>query len=150
MMLHNKRQRLLLIALLLNLAFIWGNSLLPPEQSNALSDSVTEALGGEVATDESTEPERWLTSGHVRKSAHALEFALLGVLATLLACPSQRDLRRMLPYIALPGVITALLDETIQLFSERTSSVKDVWLDCFGFALGMLLAAVCWVRKRDC
>lgn len=136
------KRRLLLVLLLINLAFIWGNSLLPPEQSNALSDSVTEALGGEIVTEETPKPERLLTSSHIRKLAHVLEFASLGVLGTLLARAVAVEPRRYLPCLALAGMTTALLDETIQLLSERTSCVKDVWIDCGGFVLGVLVTLI--------
>ena len=41
---NQQRQNLIGIMVLLNLCFIWGNSLLPPHTSNAISDRVTEII----------------------------------------------------------------------------------------------------------
>ena len=54
--------------------------------------------------------------------------------------------RHPLRHITVPmlgGVLTALTDETIQLFSEgRSSQVTDVWLDSAGVLAGILTALV--------
>ncbi len=54
--------------------------------------------------------------------------------------------RHPLRHITVPmlaGVLTALTDETIQLFSEgRSSQVTDVWLDSAGVLVGILIALV--------
>ena len=54
--------------------------------------------------------------------------------------------RHPLRHITVPmlgGVLTALTDETIQLFSEgRSSQVTDVWLDSAGVLAGILVAIV--------
>ena len=43
----------------------------------------------------------------------------------------------------LGGVLTALTDETIQLFSDgRSGQVTDVWLDSAGVLTGILVAIV--------
>ncbi len=45
----------------------------------------------------------------------------------------------------LGGVLTALTDETIQIFSAgRSSQVTDVWLDFAGVLAGILVGLVCW------
>ena len=42
----------------------------------------------------------------------------------------------------------AFLDETIQIFSGRGPDIKDVWLDTFGAAAGILLvSAVRWTGE---
>lgn len=58
-----------------------------------------------------------------------------------------KKLRDCWSIIALSGVLTALIDETIQLLNGRTSAVKDVWIDSGGFALGMLLIAFLLARN---
>jgi VanZ family protein len=36
------------------------------------------------------------------------------------------------------------MDETIQIFSNRGSSVRDVWIDVFGYVAGaVIVAAIC-------
>ena len=44
------------------------------------------------------------------------------------------------------GLLTALCDETIQLFVEgRSGQISDVWLDAAGIATGALLI---WIFRR--
>ncbi len=51
----------------------------------------------------------------------------------------------------LGGVLTALTDETIQIFSPgRSSQVTDVWLDSAGVLAGILTAIVLFGAARDC
>ena len=50
--------------------------------------------------------------------------------------------------ISLMGGGIALVDETMQIFSKRTSSVSDVWIDLGGFAAGCLLILLIELRKQ--
>ena len=82
-----------------------------------------------------------LTMHLVRKLAHFCEYLLEGFLLMLcMRVYSRRPLRHItVPMLA--GVLTALTDETIQLFSEgRSSQVTDVWLDSAGVLAGILAA----------
>ena len=81
----------------------------------------------------------------IRKVAHALEFLTFGVLAMMVLAGG--DPRRWaLPAAA--GLFVALTDETIQIFSKRTSTIKDVWLDLAGFAIGALIVVGIGALKR--
>ena len=134
----DQRRRAALTGLIiLVLAFIWGNSLLPPEASWAVSEAVKSLLlalfplgGG--AGGEGT----GLLGFLVRKGAHFTEFALLGALLAA----RQRGLQGEKALPLLGGLLAALTDESIQYFTGRTSSVLDVWLDFAGAAAGMALA----------
>ncbi len=122
------------ILIVLNLALIWGNSLLPAEESGALSGSVL-ALLSEYLPFLATE---W---GHtlLRKAAHFSEFALLGLLWY-----SRNRLYGAQNGIAQTGLglAVACVDETIQIYSPgRASSLLDVWVDAAGFACGFAIAA---------
>ena len=127
-----KRLRLCAVLTALNLAFIWGNSLLPGELSGAFSDWVGEMLSqllpwGAPGTG---------GTGLLRKLAHFSEFAMLGMLL--------RWLWGMLQKGALPalvcGFLAACTDETIQRFvPERGPSLWDVAIDTCGVAAGILL-----------
>lgn len=132
------------LAVLLWTLFIWGNSLLPAAQSSNFSHSVLSLV------------EPLLRLLHIpavpahtvlRKLGHMTEFALLGLLWSAL-----------LHQVALPGrysrvlgagglcLLTALMDETIQLFSPgRGSQVSDVWIDLGGACIG--IAAACLIRR---
>ncbi|MBQ2853888.1 MAG: VanZ family protein [Oscillospiraceae bacterium] len=136
--------RLCGILLILNLIFIWGNSLLPAQISQAFSDWVKELLssgsGSGVAATSG--------SGVLRKIAHFAEFASLGFLL-LLRQRLQGKADWKAPAVA---VLTACIDETIQLFVPgRGPGIMDVVLDVCGAAAGMLLLQTghyLWKRKH--
>ena len=71
--------------------------------------------------------------------------ALLGALLALLTGAFRR--RDRVALMLLLGLLTALLDETIQKFTGRTSSVLDVWLDFSGVVLGLLLARLFFLLR---
>ena len=130
-----KRLRICTALLILNLAFIWGNSLLPGEISGAISEAVKNVI-------------RWCLSflglrsggggggGLLRKVAHFTEFACLGGLFTWLFSMLRR------PVLLAPGCgfLAACVDETIQIFvPDRGPSVFDVGIDTAGVAVGVTL-----------
>ena len=84
-----------------------------------------------------------LTMHIVRKLAHFCEYMLEGFLLMLCMRVYSRHPLRHITVPMLGGVLTALADETIQLFSEgRSSQVTDVWLDSAGVLAGILTALV--------
>ena len=84
-----------------------------------------------------------LTDHIVRKLAHFCEYTLEGFLLMLCMRVYSRHPLRHITVPMLGGVLTALTDETIQLFSEgRSSQVTDVWLDSAGVLAGILVAIV--------
>ena len=118
--------------LVLNLCFIWGNSLLPGEISGAFSDWVKNLLdvlipGDGMDTD---------SGGLLRKLAHFTEFTTLGLLLSMMLRLHQKKIRYALPW----GVLAACVDETIQLFvPDRGPGLKDVGIDSCGVLTGMIL-----------
>ena len=125
-------KKLLTILLGLNLALIWGNSLLPGVSSEAVSGGVLAFLGQFL-------PFLLTETGHtlLRKAAHFSEFAMLG----LLYGGRHRLTKGETPaHLMLFGLTVACIDETIQIFTpERASSLIDVWIDASGFALGLVV-----------
>ena len=92
-----------------------------------------------------------LTEHFIRKLAHFTEFAVLGVLAGALFGSHFKHLWAGLLFAAMTGIVTALCDETIQLFVEgRSGQIQDVWLDVAGASTGALLAlGVQALRRRN-
>lgn len=117
----------------LNLLFIWGNSALLGSTSQEISDSVLGVLkllrtilGPNAGT-------------VIRKLAHFGEFACLGMLMSWFWQLMDRTCSRI-PLAALCGLLTACVDETIQVFVPgRASSLLDVWLDLLGVTAGMIV-----------
>ena len=175
-----KGKMVLLVLVALMLAFIWGHSLMSVEQSGAESLQIVEMLkgvfsrvcgllgiGGAVEA-------VWITDHLVRKSAHFVEFAVLGGLLCLVCkvCmvtggesgvgksggesgvvesggePTKSGVVRAV-CACLLGLLAAFLDETLQLFSGRGSMVADVWLDFAGVVCGVAaVAAGMWIWER--
>lgn len=171
MSLPHRRAGLILTALsVLTVAFIWGNSLIPSDLSVAISEKVSAVLSGSsaeapVASDtpnssettgsapSSPEPEAPNFVQHIRKAAHFAEFSVLGAELALLALLRRRGAGKTALFLCCHAVAAALIDETLQLFNDRHSLVRDVWIDLAGYAAGcaaaLLLALfVCAVMRR--
>ncbi len=120
---------------------IWGNSMVPGEQSGELSSGVLEMIQQGMAS--LGIPAGWLTEHIVRKAAHFTEYLCLGLVAMQALRPHRaarghRTARALA--VALLLVLTPLVDETIQLFSDgRGSMVSDVWIDISGATTGCLI-----------
>ena len=84
-----------------------------------------------------------LTDHIVRKLAHFCEYTLEGFLLMLCMRVYTRRYVRHISVPMLGGVLTAMADETIQIYSPgRSSQVTDVWLDSAGVLAGILIALV--------
>ena len=130
--------------LVLLLIFIWGNSLLPAEISAAISGWVWELLGdfsgGELIFDGT------MGDGPLRKTAHFIEFASLGMVLLWIMI-----LLRKHPLLALAGgFAAACIDETIQLFVPgRGPAFTDVLLDTSGVLAGVLILTLIHYWRRN-
>ena len=143
-------KKLILILLAFNLCFIFYQSALPVSVSSGESGFVTEEIVKPVY-ETVTGKEADFTDTLVRKAAHVTEYFSLGLLAA--AFFGSGSLRRALK-VCNYCVLTALADETLQIFTGRGSEIRDVWIDAFGAAAGILLAlCICAVsaavRKND-
>ena len=138
-----KRMRLCAALLLVNLVFIWGNSMLPGEISGAISDWVKQILALLLPGD-NAEPSG---GGLIRKLAHFTEFASLGALLAWLFAMLQKEKHWPLLW----GVAAACVDETIQRFvPDRGPSIFDVGIDSCGVLVGMfaLYLGHTYVKKK--
>ena len=136
-------KRLWMLLLIANIAFIWGNSMLPGSESQQLSDGFLRWLGFLL------EPLGEYASLVLRKAAHFSEFACLGV---LLAGAFRAWGRTPVLPAALWGLLSACVDETIQIFSPgRASRLTDVWIDFAGILTGIFLlhlGHILWKKTR--
>lgn len=121
-----------LLLIILLIGFIWCNSFLNASESSEISNAVLQWLMDTF----SFIP---FTSHIVRKLGHFLEFAALGcMLANLFRLLGERGVQHFALSL-LPGILTAMTDETIQRFVEgRSSEVLDVWIDTMGCTCGIL------------
>ena len=138
------RLRLCITLLICNLAFIWGNSLLPGEISGAFSDWVKSILTQIVQMD----PDDGSGGGLLRKVAHFTEFAALGMCLAWLCGMLRKG--KLQPFAW--GVLVACVDESIQRFvPDRGPSIRDVCIDAAGVLTGMVLLWVGYdyLKKRS-
>jgi VanZ family protein len=126
---------LLSLLILFTIGFIWGNSMKTRSESQSLSLGVLQFI--RPLLDAIFSPEN-VTDHLVRKLAHFTEFAVLGAELMLLSVLlGRRNLSSILNCM-FAGLIVAVTDETIQLFSSRGSQVIDVVLDFSGVVIGVL------------
>ena len=124
------KRKLCLALILLNIAFIWGNSFLPGELSRAFSNWVAALIPGDGSGGEGT--------GLLRKLAHLSEFACLGFLLAWYAWLRGERTFHLLCAALLGGLLTACVDESIQMLTpDRGSSLVDVWIDTCGVVIGL-------------
>ncbi|NLH44762.1 MAG: VanZ family protein [Acholeplasmataceae bacterium] len=137
----------LLLSLLI-IAFIFGNSMMDATDSNSESrfltvfvQNVLNWLGFHVPIGE--------LHHAIRKCAHFTEYALEAffVAKTLTAFRVRRQ--TWLAYALLIGLLTAVIDENIQLYSiGRSGQVTDVLLDFSGTIVGVVMAMlISWNRR---
>ena len=126
-----------MIAILIafTLVFIWSNSLVGSKESNAFSGWVERWL--KPLVDPQGQIPAKTFDYEVRKAAHLIEYAILGALLVWVTVPTSNRNVWLLLFTVL---LTAVVDETIQIFTGRTSQVQDIWVDFLGASGGMLLA----------
>ncbi len=145
-----RRTQIIILSILIvvTLGFIWGNSMLSAEDSSEISGSVLEFIENIL---ERIFP--WYSPSEaagdtlIRKLAHFTEFMILGIELTILI---YRLLKKTLVLPPFCGLLAALCDETIQIFSDgRGSLVSDVWIDFGGVLVGFILVVlISWLRQR--
>jgi VanZ family protein len=149
---NTKRIRLILsIIILLTVIIIWGHSFMTPEMSTEESSfvkEIVEAVVQSVSNNEAfTIPEIV-----IRKSAHFIEYAILGLELVILITINKRmqsddDKKRGLikkllslyPTAFILSLFVGSVDETIQYFTGRYSSIWDVLLDLAGASFSILI-----------
>ena len=137
------------LALIGCIAFIFSNSMKIAAASSLSSGRVLRWMQALLRRLGQPELAKRLTMHFVRKLAHFCEYTLEGFLLMLCMRVYTRRYVRHISVPMLGGVLTAMADETIQLFSPgRSSQVTDVWLDSAGVLAGILIALVFMVLCR--
>ena len=110
-------------------------------ESNAVRNFVARIIGSET-------PLALIILKYIRKIAHFTEFAILAFEMTLFTyiCTRIRiaDLMRCVCF----GTIVAIVDETIQIFAGRGSSIFDVLIDTAGYITSFLLTSLLYLVAR--
>ena len=146
----NRKIPILILSLIIaaTVIFIFSNSMTPGEISNRTSRTLSQIILGMIDPAEKIDPE--VFHKFVRKSAHFVEFTMLGAELMLLALFIEP--RRPLTLIFMPlflSLMTAVTDEFLQSFTTRTSSLADVLLDYAGSAFGIAAVfAIYLIRSK--
>lgn len=120
------------------LVFIFTNSLQSGENSSLRSIVITRWINEFLGN---TGIHYRLTEHIVRKLAHFTEFMILGLFLTLTLRVYTPYIFRHLSWPLFAGLLTAVIDETLQMFGRgRGPSLRDVWIDFSGFIIGLCIA----------
>lgn len=138
--LETKKERtlrlILAVVIVATLAFIFGNSTLTAERSSVQSGAVTDVIVGAMPTDkqptEGVEKNDFHQS--LRKVAHFAEYGVLGVEISLFLILFAESIALSGPLLPVAAVFSAFIDESIQLLSDRSPAIRDMWIDIAGFA----------------
>ena len=157
----NKFRVIITVIILLTVAIIWGHSFMTPEMSTEESSFVKEIVEAVVQSVSHNEA-FVIPEVVIRKSAHFIEYAILGlelaILITINKSIPADDKKRSLikrilsiyPTAFILSLFIGAVDETIQYFTGRYSSIWDVLLDLSGasFSIGIFLLVRSLIRKK--
>ena len=114
------------------LFFIFYNSVLTGMESSANSDKLAGVLQ-QVANKASINTT--VNAESLRSSAHFFEFFVLGAVLCIGIFMFEKNRFAIAGYTLAFSLLFALVDETIQLFSNgRSAEIPDVWIDLAGAA----------------
>ncbi len=122
---------LLIIAFVL---YIFSNSIESKSESASKSGNIVETIN--KVLEEVNAPIK-LTDVFVRKTAHFVEFFVLGTLLFGFTFFDKKVYYTNEIYACFIACLVAMTDETIQYFSKRGSMLLDVWLDFLSATLAI-------------
>ena len=138
------RRKHWIIITILWTAFIFTQSLLPGDISSNQSGFIVDVfypwitkLGINISVN--------AVGFYIRKLAHFTEYFILG---TFLFFMYRNKIKYPL-FVFIHGLITASIDESIQLITpNRSGEVRDVLIDITGVMIGMLMIGVLYKLKK--
>ena len=134
-------------ALIGSIVFIFRNSLQVAAVSSDRSYQVMKIVNSVLAK-VNLGP---LSQHVIRKLAHFCEFMLEGFWLMLCLRVYTRHFFKHVSWPMLGGLLTALTDETIQLFVPgRSGQVTDIWIDFSGVMTGLLVGLILLGLVRMC
>lgn len=137
------------VCLAATVAFIFSNSLQVADLSETRSLHALETARAVLARLGMPGLAALLTDHIIRKLGHFSEYLLEGFWLMLCLRAYTRHFVKHVSWPLLTGLLTALTDETIQLFTAgRSGQVSDVWIDFSGVCAGLLagLLILCLAR----
>lgn len=137
-----KKRTVFAVLAVLMTAFIFYNSAQPAVESAKTSGFITSRFM-EILARFGVQINFDLLDTIIRKIAHITEFFVQSV---FIANSFSGKYKKRIVYVLFFGLLTACLDEYIQLFSDgRGGMISDIFIDFSGTALA---AAVCGIFRR--
>lgn len=131
----------------------------PAVESSKMSHSIGKVIGEVLVPDFkalSSEEQEAISEKidyPVRKTAHAMEYAVLGGLLVLMYGSYEIIGKKGMAYDILTGVAYAMTDEIHQLFvAGRSCQVTDVLIDSAGVIFGSIIGVlifICTIKQRS-
>ena len=115
-----KKKRIFIVLISIAVAFIWIHSAMPQTMSQDESNFVYTILAPVLKL---FLPDKMVTGHLVRKMAHFIKYAVLGGVLMAYAGMTDRTKPRQLINMLFIGLAVAFLDETIQIFCDRSGRV---------------------------
>ena len=147
-----RKKIFLLLAILWMGVIFWfssRNAELSAMDSTRIGRAIADMLAkGFTGWDESAKEAFVLSVDHaVRKTAHFLEYMILGILLSGVFAEYRMRPLRWMKRVWISGTLYAVTDELHQIFTPgRSCQLSDVILDSCGVAVGILLALlVLWL-----
>lgn len=132
-------KKVLNIAIVLCIVFIWSNSMKSIPSSLGQSEgirAIVESILINCGFEEIVNSTYW-NADSFRKLAHFIEFGGLAMIITAYAYFSKKSYLLVLSIIPI-----AMIDETIQIFSKRGPRISDVCIDCMGGLFGCIFVLI--------
>ena len=162
-------ESIFVLLILCTMGFIFWNSLLNVEKSIQASDTTAHAVQqivdpqkpDTIRPSENPNATRYPKVNyfitHIRSAAHVIEFFVLGLELAILSLLHEKPTFRSLYLLFSTGVMTAVLDESLQFLNDRGPEVNDILKDVAGattamalvlllYGIGLLLRV--YMRKR--
>lgn len=135
-----------LMLLVFWLGFIFSNSLANATESTQQSNKVVKIIQ-DIA--KALSPEATVEPESIRKSAHFIEFFVLGALYYIGSFFIKASRVSLFFHSLFISILSALTDETLQIFSQgRSSEVTDVWIDFLGVLLAHIIIFAVYYSYR--
>lgn len=152
--LSSSRKRLIVAlfaaALMFATALILINASMSYEASHSSSGAIADIISPDASVEDYEQTEFTL-----RKLAHLIEYFSLGAVSAALCISISRFYgRKFYGYALFYSLLVAVIDEYIQSFTGRGSTLSDVVLDLAGIVLGFTLMLigfylVLFIKKKN-
>ena len=135
------------VLIIITIAFIWLNSVKTKSESSASSEKVYTTVK-EVVDAVFGEDVVPVSHDGIRKFAHSIEFFALVVEFCVLYILIKRESYKSYLVIMPFGLYVAVIDEGIQILSERGPVVRDIFIDYCGYFVALAVFFVVFVIRK--